>query len=61
MLRQKEDWSGLSDSGQRLTISRLIPTGELPLGEYELRIKIKDRVKEGNNPEDAVAKFTIIK
>jgi GWxTD domain-containing protein len=61
VLRQKEDWSGLSDSGQRLTISRLIPTGQLPLGEYELRIKIKDRVKEGNNPEDAVAKFTIIK
>jgi GWxTD domain-containing protein len=59
ILKQKEDWSGLSDSGQRLTISRLLPTGQLAVGEYELRIKIKDRVKEGNNPEDAVAKFTI--
>src|SRR4029079_5760330 len=26
VLRQKEDWSGLSDSGQRLTLARLLPT-----------------------------------
>ena len=29
ILRQKEDWSGLSDSGQRLTLARLLPTNTL--------------------------------
>lgn len=57
ILNQKEDWGGLSDSGQRLTIARLMPTGQLALGDYEIKIKIKDRVsgqyKEGSG------KFTI--
>lgn len=44
VLRQPEDWSGLSDSGQRLTLARLLPTDGLPLGEYELKILTKDRV-----------------
>jgi GWxTD domain-containing protein len=61
MTPQKEDWSGLSDSGQRLTISRLLPTGQLPVGEYELKIKIKDRVSDKNKVEEPSAKFTIIK
>jgi GWxTD domain-containing protein len=61
MSPQKEDWSGLSDSGQRLTISRLLPTGQLPIGEYELKIKIRDRVKPDNKVEEPSAKFTIIK
>ncbi|HEY0051244.1 MAG TPA: GWxTD domain-containing protein, partial [Pyrinomonadaceae bacterium] len=38
VFRQKEDWQGLSDSGQRLTIARLLPTTMLPLGEYEIKI-----------------------
>jgi GWxTD domain-containing protein len=42
--RQKEDWSGLSDSGQRLTLARLLPTAHVPVGDYEIRIQIKDRV-----------------
>ncbi|MGC2236309.1 MAG: GWxTD domain-containing protein [Pyrinomonadaceae bacterium] len=57
ILNQKEDWGGLSDSGQRLTIARLMPTGQMALGDYEIKIKIKDRVsgqyKEGSG------KFTI--
>jgi GWxTD domain-containing protein len=43
-MRQKEDWSGLSDSGQRLTLARLMPTTGMPLGDYELKVVIKDRV-----------------
>jgi GWxTD domain-containing protein len=51
ILNQKEDWQGLSDSGQRLTIARLLPTTRMDTGNYEIKIKIKDRVsgqiKEG--------------
>ena len=42
--KQTEDWRGLSDSGQRLTLARLIDTRALPAGEYEVAIRIKDRV-----------------
>ncbi len=41
---QPEDWSGLSDSGQRLTLARLLPTDRLPLGEYEVRVVMVDKV-----------------
>jgi GWxTD domain-containing protein len=44
IFKQKEDWSSLSDSGQRLTLARLLPTAGIPLGDYELKVKIKDRV-----------------
>jgi GWxTD domain-containing protein len=57
ILNQKEDWGGLSDAGQRLTIARLLPTTQMALGDYEIKVKIKDRVsgqyKEGSG------KFTI--
>jgi hypothetical protein len=59
VLQQKEDWSGLSDSGQRLTIARLLPTGNLPTGEYEIKISIRDRVNTQNKVPDVTAKFTI--
>ncbi len=42
--KQLEDWRGLSDSGQRLTLARLIDSRQLPAGEYELTIRIRDRV-----------------
>lgn len=57
VLRQNEDWQGLSDSGQRLTLARLIPTAQMPIGNYELKIKIKDRV--GNQILEPAEKFTI--
>ena len=41
---QSEDWSGLSDSGQRLTLARLLPTDRLPLGDYEVRVVMVDKV-----------------
>lgn len=57
LLRQKEDWSGLSDSGQRLTLARLLPTAGLTLGDYELKVFIKDRV--GGQVIENKGKFTI--
>ena len=42
--KQAEDWKGLSDSGQRLTLARLLDSRQLPIGEYELAIRIRDRV-----------------
>lgn len=44
VFRQPEDWSGLSDSGQRLTLARLLPTTTLETGDYELQIVTTDRV-----------------
>ncbi len=57
VLRQPEDWSGLSDSGQRLTLARLLPTEGLPLGEYELKVLTKDRV--GGQIIENKSKFSI--
>jgi GWxTD domain-containing protein len=58
LLRQSEDWSGLSDSGQRLTLARLLPTAQLDTGEYELKIRIKDRVT--GQMQEPSEKFTVI-
>ncbi|MDQ3711627.1 MAG: GWxTD domain-containing protein [Acidobacteriota bacterium] len=57
ILRQAENWEGLSDSGQRLTLARMIPTTSLATGEYELKIKIKDRVS--SQMLEPSAKFTV--
>ncbi|HEY8563352.1 MAG TPA: GWxTD domain-containing protein [Pyrinomonadaceae bacterium] len=57
VLNQPENWDGLSDSGQRLTLARLLPTAAMPLGNYELKVKLKDRVS-GQLLEKAT-KFTL--
>ena len=57
ILRQPEDWSGLSDSGQRLTLARLLPTDTLSLGDYEIKVLTKDRV--GGQVIENKGKFTI--
>lgn len=44
IMNQPENWEGLSDSGQRLTLARLLSTEAMQLGNYEIKIKIKDRV-----------------
>ena len=44
VLRQAEDWRGLSDPGQRLTLARLLPGNSLPTGDYEVTIRVRDRV-----------------
>lgn len=59
VLRQKEDWSGLSDSGQRLTLARLLPTAAMPVGDYEIKVQVKDRV--GGQLIENKGKFTIAK
>jgi len=57
LIRQAEDWQGLSDSGQRLTLARLLPTAQLAPGDYEIKIKIRDRVS--SQSLEPTAKFTI--
>ncbi len=59
VLQQKEDWTGLSDSGQRLTLARLLPTDDMVPGEYELKIKIVDNVGEKRRTLEPSSKFTI--
>ena len=56
--KQAEDWGGLSDAGQRLTLARLIDTRNLGAGEYEVAIRIRDRVTgQALSPSQ---KFTVI-
>jgi GWxTD domain-containing protein len=57
LLSQKEDWKGMSDAGQRLTLARLLPTNALATGNYEIKVKIKDRVSNQN--KESSGKFTI--
>jgi hypothetical protein len=57
ILRQPEDWSGLSDSGRRLTLARLLPTDGLASGEYEVKVLTKDRV--GGQVIENKGKFVI--
>ena len=58
IVKQAEDWSGLSDSGQRLTLARLIDTNGLTPGEYQVSIRIRDRVSgQTLSPSE---KFTLV-
>ncbi|HRI02551.1 MAG TPA: GWxTD domain-containing protein [Pyrinomonadaceae bacterium] len=60
LLRQTEDWGGMSDSGQRLTLARLLPTAGMTPGDYEIKVLIKDRVRtEGQQVIENKGKFTI--
>ena len=58
LLRQPENWEGLSDAGQRLTLARLLPTAQLTPGSYEIKIKIHDRVS--NQEIEPSDKFTVV-
>jgi hypothetical protein len=56
--KQAEDWRGMSDSGQRLTLAKLIDTQRLVSGDYELAIRIHDRVSgQALTPS---AKFSVV-
>lgn len=59
LLTTREDWNGLSDSGQRLTLARLLPTASMQLGNYEIKVVIKDRVGQGQVIETK-GKFSIV-
>jgi GWxTD domain-containing protein len=57
VFKQAEDWRGLSDSGQRLTLARLLPTAGLSPGEYEIVVRIRDSVSGQSLAPSA--KFTL--
>ncbi len=56
--KQMEDWRGNSDSGQRLTIARLIDSRGLNPGEYAFEVRIRDHVSGQSLVQ--TAKFTIL-
>ncbi|MBX3297895.1 MAG: GWxTD domain-containing protein [Acidobacteria bacterium] len=58
MLRQPEDWTGMSDAGQRLTLARILPTASVPAGDYEMKIVIRDRVS--GQTIETKSKFTVV-
>jgi GWxTD domain-containing protein len=55
--KQTEDWQGLADYGQRLTLARLIDTRNLATGEYTIEVRIRDRVS--NQALTKNDKFTV--
>jgi GWxTD domain-containing protein len=55
--KQLEDWRGNSDSGQRLTIARLLDSRSLAPGDYALEVRVKDRVSGQALVQSA--KFTV--
>ena len=58
IFKQAEDWRGLSDAGQRLTLARLLPTTNLSPGEYEVVIRVRDKVSgQSLTPSQ---KFTVV-
>ncbi len=56
--KQTEDWRGVSQSSQRLTLARLIDTKTLALGDYEVQVRVHDRVS--GQFLNQTAKFSII-
>lgn len=57
LFKQAEDWRGLSDGGQRLTLARLLPTETLAPGDYEVAVRVRDKVSgQSLSPSQ---KFTI--
>lgn len=55
--KQIEDWRGNSDSGQRLTLARLVDSRGLKAGEYTIEVRARDHVSGQNLVQSA--KFTI--
>lgn len=58
VFKQAEDWRGLSDMGQRLTLARLLPTGGLAPGEYEIAVRVRDKVS--GQSLSPTAKFDVV-
>jgi hypothetical protein len=56
--RQTEDWRQINDSGQRLTLTRLIDSRSLEPGEYKIEIRIRDHVSGQTITPSAT--FTIV-
>ena len=56
--KQVEDWRGNSDSGQRLTLARLIDSRSLPPGDYSMEVRVRDRVSGQSLVQ--VGKFSVL-
>src|SRR6266576_5443705 len=56
--KQPEDWRGNSDSGQRLTLAKLIDSRSLAPGEYSIQVRVKDRVSGQSLVQEA--KLTLL-
>lgn len=56
--KQMEDWRGNSDSGQRLTLARLLASQGLSPGDYSVEVRVKDRVS--GQALVQTAKFTVV-
>jgi len=52
-----EDWRGNNDTGQRLTLARLITSAGLNPGDYSIDVRVRDRVSGQSLVQSA--KFTI--
>jgi GWxTD domain-containing protein len=55
--KQLEDWRGHGDSGQRLTLARLIDSRGLAPGDYSVEVRVKDHVSGQSLVQSA--KFTV--
>jgi GWxTD domain-containing protein len=53
-----EDWRGMSDAGQRLTLAKLFTTERLAPGDYQITINIRDRVS--GQSLSPTAKFKVV-
>jgi hypothetical protein len=56
--RQLEDWRGISESGQRLTLARLLATQTLAPGDYDVTIRVKDQVSTQTLAQ--ASKFSVV-
>jgi GWxTD domain-containing protein len=56
--KQAEDWKGNSDSGQRLTLAKMLDSRALNPGKYTLEVRVRDRVSGQNLKQSA--EFTIL-
>jgi len=56
--KQMEDWRGNSESGQRLTLARLLDSRNLNPGDYSVEVRVKDRVS--GQALIQTAKFTVV-
>jgi len=54
-----EDWRGVNSVGERLTLARLIDSQSLNPGDYEIEVRVRDRVS--NQSIVRHSKFSIVK
>jgi GWxTD domain-containing protein len=56
--KQTEDWRGINQSSQRLTLAKLLDTHALAPGDYEVTVRVRDRVS--GQSLNQTAKFTVV-